>query len=66
MTAPFDYRQCYTCHFVAYDLDTRSYKCMYKSGARIRHNAHAPTDCPDWTDTRDGKSDKVVTDIKLF
>lgn len=55
----FDYRQCHTCAFVAYDIEVRMYRCM-KSGAWIWHNPHFPTGCKGWKDERDGKSDKVV------
>lgn len=52
MTDLFDYRQCHTCAFVAYDIEVRMYRCM-KSGAWIWHNPHAPTGCKGWKDERE-------------
>ena len=48
----FNYRQCWTCLYVVYDIDMRQHKCQ-KTGEWLRHNVHLPTDCKDWSVTRE-------------
>ena len=52
MNDDFDYRQCHTCAFVAYDIEVRMYRCM-KSGAWIWNNPYVPTGCNEWKDERE-------------